>query len=88
MAHKKGGGSTRNGRDSKGQRLGVKRYDTQFVTAGSIIVRQRGTRIRPGRNVGVGRDHTLFALVDGRVKFEPGNKLHRQASVYPMGDSA
>ena len=88
MAHKKGGGSSRNGRDSKGQRLGVKRYDGQLIRAGTNIVRQRGTRIRPGRNVGVGRDHTLFALVDGRVKFEPGNKLHRQASVYPVEDSA
>ena len=84
MAHKKGGGSTRNGRDSQGQRLGVKRYDTQRVSAGSIIVRQRGTRIRPGNNVGVGRDHTLFALIDGAVKFEraPGDK--RRASVYPV----
>ncbi len=69
MAHKKGGGSTRNGRDSKGQRLGVKRYDSEFVSAGSIIVRQRGSRIQPGNNVGLGRDHTLFALVDGTVKF-------------------
>ena len=70
MAHKKGGGSTRNGRNSPGQRLGVKAYDTEFVTAGSIIVRQRGTRIRPGNNVGVGKDHTLYALIDGKVKFE------------------
>ncbi len=83
MAHKKGGGSTRNGRDSKSKRLGVKRYDTQLVTAGTIIVRQRGTRIHPGSNVGVGRDHTLFALVDGSVKFEFGNKGRKQASVYP-----
>ncbi len=83
MAHKKGGGSSRNGRDSAGKRLGVKRYDGHQVRAGTILVRQRGTRIRPGRNVGVGRDHTLFALVDGRVKFEPGTKTRRQASVYP-----
>jgi large subunit ribosomal protein L27 len=83
MAHKKGGGSTRNGRDSKSKRLGVKRYDTQLVTAGTIIVRQRGTRIHPGSNVGVGRDHTLFALVDGSVKFEFGNKGRKRASVYP-----
>jgi large subunit ribosomal protein L27 len=83
MAHKKGGGSTKNGRDSKSKRLGVKRYDTQLVTAGTIIVRQRGTRIHPGSNVGVGRDHTLFALVDGSVKFEFGNKGRKQASVYP-----
>jgi len=85
MAHKKGGGSTRNGRDSKGQRLGVKRYDTQFVTAGSIIVRQRGTRIQPGTNVGLGRDHTLFALIDGQVKFEHATASKKRASVYPVG---
>ena len=86
MAHKKGGGSTRNGRDSKGQRLGVKRYDTQWVTAGSIIVRQRGTRIRPGNNVGLGRDHTLYALIDGNVKFEYATSDKKRASVYPVGD--
>jgi large subunit ribosomal protein L27 len=83
MAHKKGGGSSRNGRDSPGQRLGVKRYDGQLVLAGTIIVRQRGTRIRPGRNVGVGRDHTLFALANGHVKFEYATKYRKQASVYP-----
>ena len=83
MAHKKGGGSTRNGRDSKSKRLGVKRYDTELVSAGTIIVRQRGTRIHPGINVGLGRDHTLFALIDGSVKFEPGRRGRRQASVYP-----
>ena len=78
MAHKKGGGSTRNGRDSKGQRLGVKRYDTELVRAGSIIVRQRGTRIQPGNNVGVGRDHTLFALIDGNItRFEAGEPFAR-----------
>lgn len=70
MAHKKGGGSTRNGRDSPGQRLGVKRFAGQFVRAGHILVRQRGTRIKPGVNVGVGRDFTLFALTDGVVSFE------------------
>ena len=70
MAHKKGGGSTRNGRDSKSKRLGVKKYDTQVVTAGSILVRQRGTRIHPGHNVGLGKDHTLFSLINGSVKFE------------------
>ena len=85
MAHKKGGGSTRNGRDSKGQRLGVKRYDTQWVSAGSIIVRQRGTRIRPGSNVGLGRDHTLYALIDGTVKFEQAGGDKKRASVYPVG---
>jgi large subunit ribosomal protein L27 len=84
MAHKKGGGSTRNGRDSPGQRLGVKRYDTELVSAGSILVRQRGTRIEPGRNVGLGRDHTLFALVDGEVKFEHVRRDKRRASVYPV----
>ncbi|MSQ27867.1 MAG: 50S ribosomal protein L27 [Dehalococcoidia bacterium] len=82
MAHKKGVGSSRNGRDSNSQRLGVKRSDGQVVTAGSILVRQRGTRILPGSNVGVGRDHTLFALVDGRVKFEPTGRDRRKASVY------
>ena len=84
MAHKKGGGSTRNGRDSNSKRLGVKRYDTEIVTAGSILVRQRGTKIRPGNNVGVGRDHTLFALIDGTVKFEKATKDRKRASVYPV----
>ena len=82
MAHKKGGGSTRLGRDSQSKRLGVKRYDGQIITAGTIIVRQRGTRIRPGKNVGLGRDHTIFALMDGRVKFEPATKFRRKVSVY------
>jgi large subunit ribosomal protein L27 len=70
MAHKKSGGTSRNGRDTAGKRLGVKRFDGQKVTAGSIIVRQRGTSIHPGKNVGCGRDYTLFALIDGVVKFE------------------
>jgi len=82
MAHKKGGGSTRLGRDSQSKRLGVKRYAGEKVHAGTIIVRQRGTRIKPGNNVGVGRDHTLFALIDGFVKFEPAPKARRKASVY------
>lgn len=82
MAHKKGMGSTRNGRDSAGQRLGVKRSDGQKVLAGTIIVRQRGTAIRPGANVGVGRDHTLFALVDGTVKFEHATRDRKKVSVY------
>ena len=82
MAHKKGGGSTRNGRDSKSKRLGVKRYAGQQVNAGTILVRQRGTRIHPGNNVGVGRDYTLFALIDGVVKFEPASKSRRKVSVY------
>jgi large subunit ribosomal protein L27 len=85
MAHKKGGGSTRNGRDSNSKRLGVKRYDSEMVRAGTIIVRQRGTRIHPGNNVGVGRDHTLFSLVDGSVKFESARQGRKVASVYPVG---
>ena len=83
MAHKKGGGTTRNGRDSAGKRLGVKAYGGQVVSAGSIIVRQRGTRIRPGENVGVGRDHTLYALVDGLVAFDFAPKGRRRANVEP-----
>ena len=83
MAHKKSGGSSRNGRDSIGQRLGVKRFGGQFVRAGNIIVRQRGTKIHPGQNVGMGRDYTLFALVDGIVKFEKLGKNRKRVSVYP-----
>ena len=82
MAHKKGGGSTRLGRDSQSKRLGVKRYGGQQVQAGTILVRQRGTRIHPGSNVGVGRDHTLFALIDGMVAFEPTSNDRRKVSVY------
>jgi large subunit ribosomal protein L27 len=83
MAHKKAGSSSKNGRDSNSKRLGVKRYDGEAVLAGTIIVRQRGTRIHAGNNVGVGRDHTLFSLVEGRVKFEPYAKGRRkQVSVY------
>jgi len=82
MAHKKGGGSTRCGRDSKAKRLGVKRYGGHQVHAGTIIVRQRGTRIHAGNNVGIGRDHTLFALIDGTVKFEPATKDRRKVSIY------
>ncbi|MBI2939666.1 MAG: 50S ribosomal protein L27 [Chloroflexi bacterium] len=82
MAHKKGVGSSRNGRDSKPKMLGIKRQDGQLVRAGSILVRQRGTRYRPGANVGLGRDHTLFATVDGLVKFEWYRKGHKQISVY------
>jgi large subunit ribosomal protein L27 len=82
VAHKKGGGSTRYGRDSQAKRLGVKRYAGQQVHAGTILVRQRGTLIKPGNNVGVGRDHTLFALVDGVVKFEPASNDRRKISVY------
>src|SRR3546814_15675075 len=72
MAHKKAGGSSRNGRDSAGRRLGVKRYGGQEVTAGNLLIRQRGTKVYTGRNVGIGQDHTLFALVDGRVAFHEG----------------
>ena len=82
MAHKKGGGTTRYGRDSQSKRLGVKRYAGQRVNAGTILVRQRGTRIHPGNNVGVGRDYTLFALIDGIVKFEPTSNNRRKVSVY------
>jgi large subunit ribosomal protein L27 len=82
MAHKKAGGSSRNGRDSAAQRLGLKRGDGQLVTAGSIIVRQRGTRFHPGNNVGIGRDDTLFATIDGRVRFERKDKKRKQVSVY------
>ncbi len=82
FAHKKGVGSTRNGRDSAAQRLGVKRADGQGVVAGNILVRQRGTHIHPGTNVGIGRDDTLFALVDGSVKFERLDKTRKKVSVY------
>jgi len=82
MAHKKAGGSTRNGRDSVGKRLGVKRFDGQLVTAGSILVRQRGTTIHPGNNVGCGKDYTLFALIEGKVKFERLGKDRKKVSVY------
>ncbi|MBF6600166.1 MAG: 50S ribosomal protein L27 [Dehalococcoidia bacterium] len=85
MAHKKGVGSSRNGRDSNSQRLGVKRSDGELLHAGTIILRQRGTRVHAGRNVGVGRDHTLYALIDGRVRFEPHAKGRRKrASVYAV----
>ena len=78
MAQKKGGGSTRNGRDSEAKRLGVKMYGGQGISAGGIIVRQRGTKFHPGHNVGIGKDHTLFALVDGRVEFEVKSAFNRQ----------
>ena len=83
MAHKKGTGSTRNGRDSNAQRLGVKRYGGQSVLAGNILVRQRGTKFHPGANVGRGKDDTLFALVDGVVRFERKGKDRKKISVYP-----
>jgi large subunit ribosomal protein L27 len=81
MAHKKGMGSSRNGRDSNPKMLGVKRFDGQLVTAGSIIVRQRGTKIKPGDHVGVGRDHTLYALIDGYVKFGHASRERRKVSI-------
>ncbi len=84
MAHKKGVGSSKNGRDSNAKRLGVKRYDGQIVTAGSIIVKQNGTRVHPGQNVGLGGDFTLFSKVDGRVKFERKGRSRKQVSVYPL----
>lgn len=83
MAHKKGVGSSRNGRDSQGQRLGVKKYAGEVVKAGNIIIRQRGTRIHPGVNVGRGKDDTLFSLVDGVVKFERKDRTRKKVSVYP-----
>jgi large subunit ribosomal protein L27 len=83
MAHKKGGGSTRCGRDSQSKRLGVKKYGGEVVRAGNILIRQRGTSVRPGQNVGMGRDHTLFALIDGQVQFEPFSRYQKKVSVYP-----
>ena len=82
FAHKKGGGSTKNGRDSESTRLGAKRADGQFVLAGNILVRQRGTHIHPGNNVGIGKDDTLFAKIDGHVKFERMGKDRKMCSVY------
>ena len=84
FAHKKGGGSTKNGRDSEAKRLGAKRADGQFVRAGNIIYRQRGTRIHPGLNVGLGGDDTLFALIDGRVKYERKGRNRKRVSVYKI----
>lgn len=88
MAHKKGTGSTRNGRDSNAQRLGVKRYGGQVVRAGNILVRQRGTKFHPGNNVGIGRDDTLFSLVDGVVTFERKGRHRKKVSVYPVVSEA
>lgn len=84
MAHKKGVGSTKNGRDSEAQRLGVKKFGGEIVKAGNIIVRQRGTKFFPGSNVGIGSDDTLFALIDGQVKFEPYQRTKKQVSVYAV----
>jgi large subunit ribosomal protein L27 len=88
MAHKKGVGSSRNGRDSESKRLGVKKYGGQFVRAGNIIVRQRGTQFHPGNNVGTGRDYTIFALIDGVVKFERKDRDRQKISVYPVVEPA
>ena len=82
MAHKTGGGSSRNGRDSNSKRLGVKRYDGETVRSGTIIVRQRGTKFHPGANVGLGKDHTIFATIDGYVKFEHATRKKKRISVY------
>jgi len=85
MAHKKGGGSSRNGRDSESKRLGVKKFSGEVVRSGNIIVRQRGTKIKPGLNVGLGRDHTIFATIDGVVKYETIRDGRKQVSVVPQG---
>ena len=84
MAHKKGQGSIKNGRDSESKRLGVKRADGQFVVAGNILIRQRGTKVHPGNNVGIGSDDTLYALIDGQVKFEAHRRDRKQVSVYAV----
>ena len=86
MAHKKGMGSTRNGRDSEAKRLGVKKFGGEVVKAGNILVRQRGTKIHPGNNVGIGSDDTLFALVDGVVRFERKGRDKKQVSIYPVAE--
>lgn len=86
MAHKKAGGSSRNGRDSPGQRLGVKRFAGQVVRAGNILVRQKGTAIHPGENVGLGKDYTLFAKIDGIVKYERKDRGRKQVAVYPISE--
>jgi large subunit ribosomal protein L27 len=88
MAHKKAGGSSRNGRDSAGRRLGVKKFGDEQVTAGNIIIRQRGTKMKPGRNVGLGKDHTIFALVDGRVQFQRKGDDRVHVSVEPLALAA
>ncbi len=84
MAHKKAGGSSKNGRDSISKRLGVKKFGGEEVKAGNIIVRQRGTKLHPGKNVGLGKDYTIFALIDGYVKFERKDKKRKKVSVYPV----
>ena len=87
MAHKKGVGSSKNGRDSNPKMLGVKKYDGELVVPGNIIVRQRGTKIHPGKNVDIGRDYTIFAVVEGKVKFEPYTRGRKRVSVYPAAET-
>ena len=87
MAHKKGVGSSKNGRDSNPKMLGVKKYDGELVVPGNIIVRQRGTKIHPGKNVDIGRDYTIFAVVEGKVKFEPYTRGRKRVSVYPAAEN-
>jgi large subunit ribosomal protein L27 len=87
MAHKKAGGSSRNGRDSRGQRLGVKMFGGEYVKPGNIIVRQRGTQVHPGLNIGVGRDWTLYALIPGRVHFERLDKTRKRVSIIPLTEA-
>jgi large subunit ribosomal protein L27 len=84
MAHKKGAGSTKNGRDSNSQRLGVKKYGGEYVIAGNILVRQNGTKFRAGNNVGLGKDNTLYSLIEGKVQFERSGKQKKKLSVYPV----
>jgi large subunit ribosomal protein L27 len=84
MAHKKGSGSTRNGRDSNAKRLGIKRYGGEYVLAGNILVRQRGTKFKAGNNVNIGRDYTIYSLINGKVKFEISGKSEKKLSVYPV----
>lgn len=84
MAHKKGSGSSKNGRDSNAKRLGVKKYGGEYVIAGNILVRQKGTNVKPGNNVGIGRDNTLYALIDGKVQFEGTHKGSKKLSIYPI----
>ena len=84
MAHKKGSGSTRNGRDSNAKRLGIKRYGGEYVLAGNILVRQRGTKFKDGNNVNIGRDYTIYSLINGKVKFEISGKSEKKLSVYPV----
>jgi large subunit ribosomal protein L27 len=88
MAHKKGGGSTKNGRDSNAQRLGVKKFGGQHVLAGNIIIRQHGTNVHPGKNVGLGRDYTIYSLIEGKVQFERKDKTRLKVSVYPYTEVA